>query len=229
MIPQPELLTDELDLIRRVLPGPGADVLDPGYGEGKLLRRLAQEGIRVVGVEVDGAAVAGAGEDIRIYEGRAEDLPFEDASFDLILMLKSLHHVAVAAMPQAFVELARVLRPSGLLYCWEPVFAGPFNDIVRLFHDEQAERRAALNALHDAAAEGAFELIDERLYRTEVSFQDFDDFARRMFHLPTLTRPVKGQVLLDVHAAWQRIGVPLDGKFQRLMRLTLLRRAQSTI
>ena len=37
----------------------------------------------------------------------------------------------------------RVLRPCGLVYISEPIYAGNFNDILRLFHDEQAVRLAA--------------------------------------------------------------------------------------
>ncbi len=61
-------------------------------------------------------------------------------------------------MDAALAEIARVLVPGGWLYVSEPVFAGPFNELMRLFHDEQAVRAAALAALaraHGARGAGA--------------------------------------------------------------------------
>ncbi|MBM1839957.1 hypothetical protein JQX09_22665 [Sulfitobacter pseudonitzschiae] len=41
---------------------------------------------------------------------------------------------------------------------------------MRLFHDEQAERVAALAALHAFIADDALELVDERLFRAGVAY-----------------------------------------------------------
>ncbi len=70
--------------------------------------------------------------------------------FDLALMHKSLHHVPLTAMDQALAEVARVLRPGGYLYVSEPVYAGPLNEIVRLYNDEGVVRAAAQAALDRA-------------------------------------------------------------------------------
>ena len=44
-------------------------------------------------------------------QGRAEQLPFDDGSFDLITCVNSLHHIA--RPPRALDEMARVLAPGG--------------------------------------------------------------------------------------------------------------------
>lgn len=219
----PELVVDELDLIRRAVPVAGADLLDLGCGDGAMARRLAAAGARVTAVEVSTASIA-PDPAVTVIEGRAEALPLAGAGFDAVLMLKSLHHVPVAAMEAGLREVARVLRPGGLLFCWEPVFAGPFNDIMRLFHDEQPQRAAALAALHRVVAEGTLEFVDERLFRTRIGFADFADFDRRMLHLPDLPQPVEGALLDQVRQAWDRVAAPRGGQFERLMRLTLARR-----
>lgn len=53
-------------------------------------------------------------------------------------------------MAQALAEAARVLRPGGHLYVSEPVYAGPLNDVIGLFHDEREVRAAAQAALDEA-------------------------------------------------------------------------------
>lgn len=220
----PEPVADELDLILRSVPVAGADLLDLGCGDGTMARRLAAAGARVTGVDLDAPFADAADPALSLIAGRAEALPLADAAFDAVLMLKSLHHVPVPAMQTGLREVARVLRPGGLLFCWEPVFAGPLNEIMRLFHDEQAQRAAALTALHRVIAEGTLDFVDERLFRTRIGFADFADFDRRMLHLPGLPQPVEGVLLDRVRQAWDRIGAPRAGQFKRLMRLTLARK-----
>ncbi len=46
--------------------------------------------------------------------GSAADIEQPDASVDIVIMLKSLHHVPISLMDQALTEIARVLKPGGL-------------------------------------------------------------------------------------------------------------------
>src|SRR5436190_16649111 len=79
-------------LVRRVGIGRHEDVLDVACGTGNAALRAAQAGGRTTGVDLTpelfdaGRALAKeAGVDIAWVEGDAEDLPFEDASFDVVL------------------------------------------------------------------------------------------------------------------------------------------------
>ena len=56
------------------------------------------------------AELRGVADHIEFYEGPAEQLPFPDASFDLIYGGAALHHLQLAPVGR---ELARVLRPGG--------------------------------------------------------------------------------------------------------------------
>jgi SAM-dependent methyltransferase len=84
----------EFELLRRALaPQPGEALLDVGCGTGYFMRLFAQRtGVQVVGLDpnLDWLAFAcGAGTPACVA-GRAERLPFRDATFDLAIAVTSL-------------------------------------------------------------------------------------------------------------------------------------------
>ena len=92
-------------------------VLDLGCADGALLAELAGRGAETLaGIDLSGAELAFArrrpaltGADLRL--GRAQELPFEDASFDAVVS-----HMAFMLMweaEQVVAETARVLVPGG--------------------------------------------------------------------------------------------------------------------
>ena len=98
-------------------------------------------------------------------------------------MFKSLHHVPVAHMDAALDEIARVLKPGGLAWISEPVFAGDLNEIMRLFHDEKIVREEAFAALCRAVERGPLVLREERFFNTRSHFADFAQFDARMIRV----------------------------------------------
>jgi ubiquinone/menaquinone biosynthesis C-methylase UbiE len=65
------------------------------------------------------ANAAGLGLDVETVVSDAEELPFPDESFDLVLGHAVLHHIP--DLDRAFAEFARVLRPGGVIaFCGEP-------------------------------------------------------------------------------------------------------------
>ncbi len=106
---------------------PGEDVLDVACGTGNAALRAAQAGGTVVGVDLtpelfeEGRRLAAEAQvAIDWVQGDAEELPFEDESFDVVLstfgcMFAPRHAVTAH-------ELARVLRPGGRLAIttWTP-------------------------------------------------------------------------------------------------------------
>jgi SAM-dependent methyltransferase len=99
----------------------GQAVLDVGCGDGTLAVACWQNGAaRVVGCDADPRMVAraagraaGAKAAINVLVGRAERLPFQDGSFDLVTAVTVLAFIAES--DQAVREMARVLRPGGRL------------------------------------------------------------------------------------------------------------------
>jgi SAM-dependent methyltransferase len=227
-----ERVTDELDLVREMLPLAGARVADIGCGAAELARRLVDGGLvaGVAALEVDRAQHARnlaapplAG--LAFVLAGADAIPFPDATFDIALMLKSLHHVPIERMDRALSEIARVLVPGGLLYVSEPVFAGPFNEVMRLFHDEEAVRAAAYAALGRAGAGGVLQAVEERHFDAPIAFRDFDDFRSRMMDVTHTEIAVDATLLERIR---RRFEPHLDrggARFMRPMRVNLMRRA----
>ena len=226
-----ELIADELDLMRRMLPLAGARVIDLGCGKADMPRRLLKEGLvaSVTGLEVDEAqhaqnlaAAPVAGLDF-VFSG-ADDIPFPAKSFDVAMMFKSLHHVPLDLLDRALAEIKRVLVPGGLLYVSEPVFAGEFNEVVRLFHDEEAVRKAAYAAMQRAIAKGLMEGVEEKLFDTPLAFRDFDDFFTRIVKVTHSDHTLAGERLAEVKRRFERHVTAEGARFVRPMRVNLLRK-----
>lgn len=222
----PERITDELSLITRHLPVRGGDLLDLGCGSGDMTRRLVREGgaASALGIDIEAALPAHATpvEGVAFRAGKAEALDVKDASCDGVIMLKSLHHVPPEHMDEALAEVARVLKPGGALYVSEPVARGPFDEIMRNFHDEAEVRAAAQAALHRAAV---LRIMEDFIVLSPVSFKDFPDFERRMMTLATLNPPITSHMRKATEAAYRERAAP-DGSFSamREFAVTVLHR-----
>lgn len=110
---------------RRLVAHAHGRLLEIGAGTGSQLRWYAP-GADVTALEPDpGMAArarrraAGAAARVTLVEGRAEALPFDDASFDTALSAFSL--CSVSDPVAAFAELRRVLVPGGELLLLEHV------------------------------------------------------------------------------------------------------------
>ena len=227
--PPSELVADELDLLNRLVPLRAQHIIELGCGAAELSRRLldAHPACSVTALEVDQAQHAKnlarpPAPGLAFVAAGAQTIPFVDASFDLALMLKSLHHVPLAQMDQALAEVRRVLRPGGLLYVSEPVFDGPLNEVVRLFNDEQAVRRAAYQTVQRALAGGGWREVTEHHFMMPVAFADFDDFERRMTGVTYADRRFDGPLRERVRERFEALRPPAGQAFIRPMRVNLL-------
>ena len=227
----PTRIDDELEVLAALVPLAGQRIIELGCGAAQLARSVLDRypGSQVTGLEVDerqhakNLAAPRAGLDF--VAAGAQAVPFPDDSFDLALMLKSLHHVPLPLMAQALGEVARVLRPGGHLYVSEPVYGGPFNEVVRVFNDEGAVRAAAQAALDDALQQGRWEAVAERRFEMPVRFVDFADFEQRIMRPTFADHRIDDAKLAQARAAF----LPHQGEggahFSRPMHVRLLRRA----
>jgi len=110
-------------LVSRLHVGPNDTVLDVATGTAAVALELARtHGCSVVGVDQSAHMLAAGRERvrkaglearIRLREGRAEELPFPDGSFDGLTFTYLLRYVDVPAA--VLRELARVVRPGGTM------------------------------------------------------------------------------------------------------------------
>jgi ubiquinone/menaquinone biosynthesis C-methylase UbiE len=96
----------------------GKKTLEIGVGLGADHQLLAEAGAILSGVDLTERAVEHARERFKIFnltsslqQGDAENLPFPDASFDLVYSWGVIHHTPDT--PKAASEIMRVLRPGG--------------------------------------------------------------------------------------------------------------------
>jgi SAM-dependent methyltransferase len=226
----PRIVDDELTLLRSLVALRHLDIVELGCGNADLARRLVAsgEGCQVTALEVDerqhakNLAQPAAG--IVFERAGAQAIPLDVDRFDLALMLKSLHHVPVELMPQAFSELRRVLKPGGLLYVSEPVFAGELNEVIRLFHDEQAVRRAAYAAIEHAVESGEWEHVVETTFDMPVAFRDFADFEQRIIQVTFADHRLDEATATLVRQRFDQHMGSAGAHFVRPMRVNLLRK-----
>ena len=98
----------------------GKDVLDLGCAGGFMAEALAERGAHVTGIDPASDAIDAARDHARAgklriaYDvGVGEALPYDDASFDAVVCVDVLEHVA--DLHRVLSEIARTMRPGGLL------------------------------------------------------------------------------------------------------------------
>ena len=124
-------------ILSLLIPIKGKKVLDVGCGTGNFVRKLDALGYDVIGIEPDRAMRAKAIEKgLRCIEGRAEDIPFPDGSFDAVLSVTSLEFFE--DKEKAVLEMIRVLKPGGKLVI------GTIIGSWREYYESQGKRRASV-------------------------------------------------------------------------------------
>jgi SAM-dependent methyltransferase len=225
--------TTDLAVLERLVAPTGKDVLDIGCGGGALVRDLAGRGARPVGVEISEAQLASAvardqGSGARYLVGRAQELPLEDASIDVALFMRTLHHVAPADLTPALREARRVLRPEGVVYVAEPLAEGDFFALTGIVEDELEVREAAQHALADAKLAGLHRVqtVD---YVIRVRVADLVELRTRIVSVDPGRAAIFDAHEAELASAFMRLGEPGQSPGERCfaapMRADVLRAA----
>ena len=184
-----ELNCPESDIYNQLLSLDDKHILELGCGSADITRNIATagKGRKITALEVDEIAHQ---KNLQITDlpnvsfglAGAQDIPLDDESVDVVFMFKSLHHVPLELMDQSLFEVRRVLKPGGFAYISEPIFAGEFNEILRLFHDEQKVREAAFQAVKRAVDDGLFILAEQVFFNTSMKYQSFAEFENNVIN-----------------------------------------------
>ena len=125
---------------------PAGEGLDVGCGTGVLAERLERQGLTMTGVDPSAGMLDVLRQkrpSVKAVQGSGTDLPFADNSFDLVMCVAVLHHVADAdAVRETLGEMVRVARPSGRVVVWDHNPRNPYwrNLMARVPQDTGEER-----------------------------------------------------------------------------------------
>ena len=100
----------QTDLLR-----PGDKILEIGCGIGSLVFELSRKGYDIIGIDLSREVIEYGRKkygDIRLEVQAAEELPYDDESFDVVLSFDLLEHIA--QVDRHISEVRRVLRGDGL-------------------------------------------------------------------------------------------------------------------
>jgi SAM-dependent methyltransferase len=141
------------ELARLPLP-PNPRILDAGCGSGRTLVELRKLG-QASGIELSphAAEMARQRGGAEIQVGRLEELPWEDATFDLITCMDVIEHTPDDR--RTLRELRRVCKPGGWLYVTVPAYQALWSphDVVNHHY-----RRYVRRMLRAAAAEAGWQV-----------------------------------------------------------------------
>jgi ubiquinone/menaquinone biosynthesis C-methylase UbiE len=203
---------ESVEAVRRFVELTGKTVVDIGCGDLTSAIPLVESGCQVLAMDPDPVQAEKNRqmkpiENLTFVESSAQSIPAEDCSVDGLMFSYSLHHIPAADYETVFAEVFRVLRRDGFVCVIEPDDC-PFMEVMKLFHDEDQERRAAQDAIRQLAVP-RFEQVDFfrfHNYRTYDSFEQFvDRFTSKSFNSLYTESDVRHP---DVQQAFERYGAP---------------------
>ncbi len=152
-------------------------VLEIGCGNGRDSKYLASQGFDVTAIDISPIAIKMAKKlnshkKIKYQVADAEDLKFDDDSFDYVYSLSVLHSTN---MPKSFKEIKRVLKKNGLALIFlyrASIYVSNDGEVKEEtnFTDKQLERILKANKLV---------VLDK--YSTESEFEDSDEGKHKHF------------------------------------------------
>lgn len=226
-----QILT-EREVIERLVDTRGKRVLELGCGAAGMTRLLAEElgAAEVMATEVDRIQheknlLIPDLTAVTFRYGGAEAIADPDRCYDLVFLFKSWHHVPVPLMGQALAEIHRVLKPGGLAYFSEPVYWGPFNDVLRLVNDERVVRTVAFAALEEAVRSGAWELVAELFFQVPDRYDSWGAFEARFLRITHTPLHIDQARYAEIRDAFMAHMTPEGAYFLKPHRVDLLRKA----
>ena len=209
-----------LNMVRQWAPLKGARILDNGCGVGMYTAKFRDFSPRAFGVEIDPAvaveALARTGANITVAQG--EELPFADASFDVVFSHEVIEHVGDDRRYAA--EMVRVLAPGGrvVLFCpnrlypfethghyWRGEYHFGNTPLINYLPDALRNRLAPhVRAYTGPALTGLFAGLRARVLHHQVVYPGFDNVVARQ---PGVGRWLRRGLYAAEHTPLQAFGL----------------------
>lgn len=159
-------------VLQTINPESGSSILDVGCGTGILLQQLLQldRCLDLYGVDIAPGMVRTAqmklGKSVKIQQGSANSLPYDENSFDYVTCATSFHHYARPG--NSLREMFRVLKPDGKLVILDPFTNGPLRKalcaILDALSDEKGTNLFTQEQMHQMFHIAGFSHIVQKTY-----------------------------------------------------------------
>ena len=158
--------------------------LDVGCGTGRLLAFLhgTWPGLKWTGLDLsppyltEARRLIGNTARVKLIEGAAENLPFEDDSLDLVVSSFLLHELPAEIRTRTLAEMARVLHPDGLVVVVDsiqrgdhPTWDGLLDLFPHYFHEPYYSDYVGGRLIDWAAEAGLAVVAAERAFLSTVT------------------------------------------------------------
>lgn len=166
----------------------GKKILDIGCGDGYLMHLLSPEAHSVTGIDPERTAVQLArkmlsgNQNCTVTHGDAYEIPFEDQSFDVVVMADVIEHLEDDK--RSCREAARVVVPDGLVLMSTP--KRRTNRAIRPEHVREYEanelRHLCETHFRDVTITCTWPDVWLRLYHTRIGWRVIRELARRVYN-----------------------------------------------
>jgi ubiquinone/menaquinone biosynthesis C-methylase UbiE len=182
---------------------------------------ITQEMLDMVKAEAAKRALA----NLRTTYAKAEALPFEDATFDLVTCRIAPHHFD--SIPEFLAEVHRVLKPGGLVAVVDnvvpPGSVGDYVNAFERFRDPSHLRSWTIDEWRAALKKAGFAIDHEEQLYKQMEFKSWA--ARHDANMQNFLRAMLSQVTPDVKAELDPKGSDADVTFRLSEGLFIAKKA----
>ena len=182
--------------------GPEAKVLDVGCGRGGVLERLHPKAALSAGIDVDIPSLREhRAPAVKRVAAKAEDIPFANESFDLVICSWVLEHLREPEA--AFREIGRVLKPGGHFVFLTPNALHPIPLLNRLSPGRL--QRVLVPGFYGRAEEDTFSVV----YRANAE-RDIERFARKAGMERVSLHYIEDPTYIAINDFFFRLGILME-------------------
>jgi demethylmenaquinone methyltransferase/2-methoxy-6-polyprenyl-1,4-benzoquinol methylase len=174
------------------IPRLDGDILELCVGGGAFARKIPKTYRSYTGLDLSQSllnALKKSMPHVKTMHGDAQDLPFEEETFDAVIVFSGLHHLP--RYQETLASAIRILRPGGCFFCFEPNdrawYRAPMRFLrrqkrVRDFIEIYSEDEVYLDPgeVSDGMAAAGFSDVQTH-YMTPRFNPDFLSFTNRIF------------------------------------------------